>query len=296
MNVSEEIFKLINSGNVNLYKTCHYFYYYIEIFYKQYKVDMNRYLPDQLIYSILYIPTKSYDMNYICTHTYNVSNYIPQLCLFDKLVKVELDNNFNSPLILPITVTHFKMGRNYNHPIPDLPNLITLICGRRFNQPLINQSSCLKVLKLGMLFENDLILPDNLIELDMGSRYDFRLNLPNKLEYLKLGFRYNQPIDLPDSLKVLKIYYKFNQPLNLPTNLKKLYLGEDYSHDINFSLIDLHHLSIGKSYRHPLKIPSTLTSLHLPKQYPHVINITEMPLSLKQIRIDMEIFNLDLYR
>ncbi len=296
LHVPREIFELIPSNNINLYKTCQSFYYFIEVFYKQYKADMNRHLSDTYIQSILYIPKKSYDMKYICDHTYNMINYNPIYTYFDKLVHVELAHHFNSPLALPKTVTYFKMGNAYNHQMPWLPNLVALKCGKAFNQPLVNLATSLKILVLSICFTNDLILPPNLIELDTGSKYNFPLSLPNKLEYLRLGMYYKQPIILPDTLKVLKMYYYYNQILTLPTNLQKLYLSEDYAHYIDFSLINLTYLLIGKSYQHKLTFPSTLIALHIPKQYPHTINIKDLPLSLKEIRINMERININQLR
>lgn len=300
--VPREIFDQIPTTNINLYKTCKIFYYHVESFYKNYifncytNLSMNE---SDMSIDLLIIPVKKQceEMRkYINNNVYKVMHYNPLLYQFNKLIKIDLCDEFNAPLILPPTVTYLKMGRTYNHSLPFLPKLKCLICNTYFNQDLINLSSTLKSLTLGCDFQSQLILPPFLTKLELGSRFDSVLNLPTTLQSLHLGYRYNQPLILPPNLKYLFVGNYYDHLLTLPSHLKILHLKNNNPHYYDFSLLPLEELSLGKGYTHPLSLPPTVKYLSLSKNYPYHLHLDHLPKSLKTLRMGINRINLDYYR
>lgn len=77
MHVPREILSLINSDNINLYKTCNQFYSYVDIFYKSYEVDYNKIgnVCNNTVCNILIIKSGINEMSsYIHENIYMVRN------------------------------------------------------------------------------------------------------------------------------------------------------------------------------------------------------------------------------
>ncbi len=78
--VPEEIFKKINdysvvfgSMNINMYKTCKYFYYYKSIFYKSYIFDYNK--MNYIKNKIFKYKNESISLDHIMNHCYQIINF-----------------------------------------------------------------------------------------------------------------------------------------------------------------------------------------------------------------------------
>ncbi len=132
---------------------------------------------------------------------------------------------------IPLNIIKLLFGKYFNQPLTNLPNSIQEIDisrSQEFNYPLYNLPSNLSVLKLSINYSQ---------KLD---------NLPESLKNLELGFEYNKPLEnLPSGLTTLKTTGRFNQPLiNLPNQLKNLELSDCYEQTISDLPLSLKSLLI----------------------------------------------------
>jgi len=145
-----------------------------------------------------------------------------------------------------------------------------------------------------------LILPPNLVHLELGSSFNLNLKLPESLEYLSFDKGgadgpYNMPLVLPPNLKELYLSPRFNQPLQLGPHLTVLYLGVDFNQPIVFP-DSIKELALNRTFSQqdtvlPKELvrlmvyndlvefvfPSTLEYLKLPILYVEAFDITIAP-------------------
>src|SRR5665647_1840422 len=114
--IPEEIFNLIQ-GNIQLYQTCKYFYYYRYLYYQSYVVS------DSKINLVIH-PEDVYQLS---------SNFY--IDRFPNLTHLTL-NNFNQPLTLTNHLKHLTLGNRFNQPLTLTNHLKHLTLGYSFNQPL----------------------------------------------------------------------------------------------------------------------------------------------------------------
>ena len=122
---------------------------------------------------------------------------------------------FNQPVDnLPINLTHLTFNTHFNQPLDKLPkNLLNLAFSTisNFNQPLDNLPKNLYYLKIGIKFNNKIIIPDSVKEICLLSNNILLNNLPNNIEILTINFDHivngsNIKIDnLPITLKKIII-------------------------------------------------------------------------------------------
>ncbi len=115
---------------------------------------------------------------------------------------------------LPINLTHLTFNTHFNQPLDKLPkNLLNLAFSTisNFNQPLDNLPKNLYYLKIGIKFNNKIIIPDSVKEICLLSNNILLNNLPNNIEILTINFDHivngsNIKIDnLPITLKKIII-------------------------------------------------------------------------------------------
>eukprot|EP01133_Synstelium_polycarpum_P014599 gene14599-17261_t len=148
-----------------------------------------------------------------------------------------LDIAIDQPItrgMFPDTITHLKMGRNFNHPIApgSLPaNLVSLTFGEMFNRPL----------RAGQL-------PSGLKHLVFGDCFNQSIkegHLPSGLKQLVFGHQFNETITgIPSGLTHLTVGTLFNRPIHagsFPTTLQHLSFGIDFQRELAAN--DLHHMS-----------------------------------------------------
>lgn len=122
------------------------------------------------------------------------------------------------------------------------------------------------------------------------SLYKTEINLSSftNLIYLDIT-KYNKPIkSFPPNLVVLKFDFdsNFNKPLlNLPSSLRWLELGDKFNQSIVLNE-GLEYVRFGKYFNSPIEsLPSTLIYLELGQDFDWNNMKTELPESLKEIRI-----------
>ncbi len=109
-------------------------------------------------------------------------------------------------------------------------NLKTLILVGDYNVPICLPKN-LKVLKLPLKYDKELIFPESIEELYLEGDYKHSIGFLPNLRILRLGFWYKEKLSLPPSLRELKICEEFDcTDLILPDGLIKL-VRKKYSYD-----------------------------------------------------------------
>lgn len=117
--------------------------------------------------------------------------------LSDTITSIKFSELFNQRIAnLPTDLKYLEFGHLYNQPLPNLPHgLKRLTFGQLYNQPLI--------------FDNS-TLPSSLTHLKFGCEFNQPLpNLPYNLTHLTLGYEFTHPIILPPNLIHLDIKYTY---------------------------------------------------------------------------------------
>lgn len=104
-----------------------------------------------------------------------------------KILKYYRTLGYPNNLVLPDTMTHFRMEDWFNNPITLPDTLLYLTMGDAFNTPLILPNNLL-YLMFGNDFNQSVQLPDTLLRLDINPNYEHLLALPDSLLYLSMGF------------------------------------------------------------------------------------------------------------
>lgn len=179
-----------------------------------------------------------------------------------------------------------------NPDITGIPsNIIKLVFGRKFNQPLGDLPNSIKEIDMSKSNQFNYSLdnlPSNLLILKLSLNYSEPLNnLPESLEYLELGSEYNKPLEnLPSGLKTLRMSGRFNQPLrNLPNQLTVLELSDCYDQTISELPLNLKSLRMCFNISRPElteTLPSNLEILTV-FNYRTKLHIEFIPSSLKKI-------------
>ncbi|EAL69852.1 hypothetical protein DDB_G0275143 [Dictyostelium discoideum AX4] len=214
--------------------------------------DINNFLPKSL--TSLNLPSKYFGSNIKFNWRINGLKFIfernlnnlynSNLILPNYITSIKFNDEFNRLIkinFLPISLVSIEFGLDFNNKFDfsDLINLKKLILGNDFNQPL-----------------EDCEFPINLEHLELGYRFNKCLDhfqFPSKLEYLIFGGTFNQSI--PSG------YF-----LNL-VNLKSLELGIGFKKKID-----------------DVTLPSTFTSLIY-----NVGKFTDFPFGLPKNNVDKEI-------
>jgi hypothetical protein len=98
-----------------------------------------------------------------------------------------------------------------------------------FNNDIVLPNT-LKEIEFGLFFDREIILPESLEEIRFGDLFNQKIRFPSKLKKLFLGAYFNQEIELPESLEVLYLGDYFNQPIRkLPPRIKYLRVGWHFS-------------------------------------------------------------------
>jgi len=128
--------------------------------------------------------------NVLYTEKEEIVNHITK---FINLTHLTVKGNFTKPFAsFPVTLTYLEV-EEYNHPLPEIPSLLSLELGRSYNEPLPT-FPLLEILVLGNAY--NMLLPD----------------MPS-LKKLVLGDRYNQILPNMPSLAMLSSGYLFYRPL-----------------------------------------------------------------------------------
>ena len=235
-------------------------------------------------------------------HYISIYNIFSNYCyLPNTITYLKFGSHYNQDISnLPDTIEYLFLGINFNQEINKLPNNLTHLHFdflSVFNNSLHNLRHCSK-----------------LSHLELHKNYELSLNLSSTtLKYLTLGSKYNQEIILPHNLISLKTGYSFNQKLdNLPQTLNYLYLNLMYEQEINtlpenIILIEftsnsnfnktidhlpnrLQHLRLCSNFNHKINnLPNTLTYLELGTDFNH--NLDNLPNSLIVLKLDYSFDN-----
>lgn len=183
---------------------------------------------------------------------------------------------------LPDNITHLELPNNYNEPLLKLPNN-------------------LKILKLGLRYNQNINLPEGLEQFicvyEHMDLWNQNIVYPKSLKKLILGNKFNQPLDnLPPNLETLMINsYIFNHPLdNLPYNLKHLIIISCSNFDKSLDNLPatLKSLVIIGKYDQPLdNLPIKLKTLIIHSEYSHSLN--NLPLDLQYLSLVFYSFQYD---
>ncbi len=140
--------------------------------------------------------------------------------------------------------------------IDSLPKgLIKLSLGETTDEPVHQLPPQLQILNLGFNFNQPILLPSTLRELEFSSDFNQLIDRwPPRLESLKFGFAYNQPTyDLPATLLTLAFSFSYDHPIeNLPKGLKSLDIGS-YIGPLTELPSGLETLIIGRRFNRPLQ-------------------------------------------
>jgi len=108
--------------------------------------------------------------------------------------------------------SNYKLDKNIREP--KLANITKITFDNKFNRPVNQLPSTLKVLIFGWKFNKsiDHCLPESLKKLTLGNNFNQPINkLPKSLKRLQLGWCFNQSVDeLPKTLKSLTLGSDFN--------------------------------------------------------------------------------------
>ena len=220
------------------------------------------------------------------------------------LKTLHFDDTFNDPVDLTymIHLKFVRFGKKFDHPLEGkLPtNLKVLEFSRHsiFSYSInLSHTQC-KRLTLGTKCNNTLILPDTLETLILGFNYVQNItHLPSQLRYLDLGYRFNHDIDFSTcvNLRILRLSHYYNHSLDskLPESLQHLKIGAKIIHPIIYLPDNIH--TIVKYNSAPIYYPKNLKNLYIHNKHPP-INITDLPMSLKYLFINLTKINVDNYR
>ena len=147
--------------------------------------------------------------------------------------------------ILPDSITHITfLDDHFNLPINKFPGKLKhLILGANFNQPLLNLPESLITLKIGSFFNSPIVLPKNLIKLNVQSNYQLNFGkLPSKIKYITIGqaskckiIEYSEDL-INLSISNLDVDELNNLPLGLKTLSIKNISNVKYSTNLPMSL------------------------------------------------------------
>ncbi len=239
---------------------------------------MSYYFFDFEIYGIEFYEITSftdYDIEYI------INNNIHNLYL-------NINDNYDIPL-LPETITHLKLGRNFNRLssewVDKIEHITHIFFGNNFNKPLDYLPNSITHIFFGYEFNQSVdFLPKYLEFIKFGSKFDKSVDLlPNNLKYIVFGNMFNQPINhLPNNIIGIKLYHYFNHPIsNLPDSTKYLQYSLYHKNPIFFP-IKLEQLFLPNNYDDSIdSLPDTITHLHLGNIFNQKIN--KLPINLKYI-------------
>lgn len=184
----------------------------------------------------------------------NDSNDVIKMSQMDKYIF----DNLNYLVLSNITIKN-----NKQYKIVNKFDIHGLSMDHEFNEQIILPPNLIR-LTMGYSFNKSIILPANLTDLTMGHSFDKRIKFPANLTQLTMGFNFKYPIILPTNLTHLTMGHSFDHPLILPTTLTHLTMefGDCYYSSITIppNVIDL---QIMCDLYHPIILPHKLKFLHI---------------------------------
>ena len=150
------------------------------------------------------------------------------------------------------------MGDGFNDDVVLPPNLIRLHIGDRFNKPVRSVSEYGETLD---------VLPKSLTDLSLGQRFNQPLDLKGtKIRCLQFETCFNNSVvNLPDSMERLCFGHDYNQPLpKMPSGLKRLwFLGCSFNQPVDAiaTCNSLITVEFGTSFNQPIDMLSSCDGL-----------------------------------
>lgn len=151
--------------------------------------------------------------------------------IFQENINENDHSRFDKPLILTPHVRHLTMGYSFNHHLILPKNILFVQLGDRFNQPII-LTPRITVLTFGYGFNQPIILPIKIKRLTFGRCFNKSIILTPYITSLTFGDHFNQPIILTHNIVCLMFGTFFNQPIILTPKLNILTLGYNFSRSI----------------------------------------------------------------
>lgn len=140
-------------------------------------------------------------------------------------------SRFDKPLILTPHIRRLTMGHGFDHYLILPKNILFVQLGGRFNQPIILTSG-ITVLTFGYGFNQPIILPIKIKRLTFGRCFNKSIILTPYITSLTFGDQFNQPIILTHNIVCLMFGTFFNQSIILTPKLNILTLGYNFSRSI----------------------------------------------------------------
>lgn len=229
-----------------------------------------------------YLYTRDYVIELKCLKVYTdtISDEILKLIDEHEITKLELIKKINHPIDnLPNIITELVLHNAETSQLYDLPNSITNLYLVNFVGQLDCLCSTVKTIDFGSKFNSDV------------------KNLPEKLEELKFGDAFNKSVDfLPECLKIIIFGESFNQNVNnLPNKLERIFFGKNFSQPIDKlpdSVVYISFNWIGKFNQPIFKLPEKLEELYFNNEFNNYI--CDLPSGLKKITLGSK-FNKPIY-
>lgn len=140
------------------------------------------------------------------------------------------------------SINRLYLGRGYNGKDIDISNLKLVQLKIKADCRSLKLGTCLKRLSLTGSYNQKIIFPDSLEELELNGEFDGKLNLENtKLNKLITGDKFNENfVSLPLSLKRIKFGKNFNQSIdNLPDQIELVEFVENSNYSKNISKLPI---------------------------------------------------------
>lgn len=210
----------------------------------------------------------------------------------DGVKMIIFGSTYNRPIIkFPKELLCVNFGFRFNSVISNFPEKLTcIIFGHNFNQLLPELPESLNTIAFGRSFSRTMPkLPDSLLKLlfHKESFFNEELVLPPNLIELQLGISFNKLIILPESLRKLRLIVTFSQfdNIKLPTKLTHLYIENVFNNPSMLSNLNnkLKYLIITNCEIKLDNLPNNLRHLCIINTYGHKLD--NLPINLKYLKI-----------